>query len=521
MEFYINSHQIQKPPKLPKLDVDPKIDEDIEEAEDEQIEVQFRSEKGDTSFPAFSVPKSVTNDKLKLLLQAFKKSCPSSDDEDEEDILDVPYLFFLNGHEIQSSIAECAKHQILNTEKTLPIVYQPQAVFKVRPVSRCTSSMPGHTKEVLVASFSTSGRFLASGSGDATVRFWDLTTETPHFECKGHPGWVLALAWAPNDSKLASGDKSGKVIVWDPKTGKQIGCTMTRHTKFITALAWEPLHLNGSCRRLASASNDGSVIIWDTVLGKCLMSLTSHTMSVKCLKWGGSGLIYSASQDRTIKVWRTTDGALCRTLQGHGHWVNVLALNTDYVMRTAAFEPSKAQIVHEEQAKNENEQKIEALKRYDNVLKNIGEELMVSGSDDFQLILWNPSTEKKPLAHMTGHQQLVNDVKFSPDARLIASASFDKSVRLWNGKTGKFLARLLGHVQEVYQLAWSADSRILVSGSADSTLKLWGSNKDKGCWALKGDLPGHGDEVYTVDWSPDGQRVVSGGKDKVLRIWRK
>ena len=61
------------------------------------------------------------------------------------------------------------------------------------------------------------------------------------------------------------------------------------------------------------------------------MSLTSHTMSVKCLKWGGSGLIYSASQDRTIKVWRTTDGALCRTLQGHGHWVNVLALNTDYV----------------------------------------------------------------------------------------------------------------------------------------------------------------------------------------------
>ena len=78
MEFYVNSHQLQKPPKLPKLDVDPKIDEDIEEAEDEQIEVQFRSEKGDTSFPAFSVPKSVTNDKLKLLLQAFKKSCPVS-----------------------------------------------------------------------------------------------------------------------------------------------------------------------------------------------------------------------------------------------------------------------------------------------------------------------------------------------------------------------------------------------------------------------------------------------------------
>ena len=155
--------------------------------------------------------------------------------------------------------------------------------------------------------------------------------------------------------------------------------------------------------------------------------------------------------------------------------------------------------------------------RYEKVLSNVQEELMVSGSDDFTLKLWNPSKEKKHLASMTGHQQLVIDVKFSPDARLIASASFDKSLRLWNGKNGQFIARFLGHVQSVYQLAWSADSRLLVSGAADSTLKLWSLKTKK----LHTDLPGHGDEVYAVDWSPDGQRVVSGGKDKVLRIWRK
>lgn len=75
------------------------------------------------------------------------------------------------------------------------------------------------------------------------------------------------------------------------------------------------------------------------------------------------------------------------------------------------------------------------------------------------------------LARMTGHQQLVNDVKFSPDSRLIASASFDKSIKIWDGKTGAYITTLRGHVQAVYQISWSSDSRLLVSGSADSTVK--------------------------------------------------
>lgn len=75
------------------------------------------------------------------------------------------------------------------------------------------------------------------------------------------------------------------------------------------------------------------------------------------------------------------------------------------------------------------------------------------------------------LARMTGHQQLINDVKFSPDGRIIASASFDKSIKLWESNTGKYITSLRGHVQAVYSISWSADSRLLVSSSADSTLK--------------------------------------------------
>lgn len=102
-------------------------------------------------------------------------------------------------------------------------------------------------------------------------------------------------------------------------------------------------------------------------------------------------------------------------------------------------------------------------------------------------------------AHALLSVQLVNHVYFSPDGLWVASASFDKSVKLWNGVTGKFVAAFRGHVGPVYQIrfeifvifssylsniiwkmswysifycSWSADSRLLLSGSKDSTLKV-------------------------------------------------
>ena len=54
----------------------------------------------------------------------------------------------------------------------------------------------------------------------------------------------------------------------------------------------------------------------------------------------------------------------------------------------------------------------------------------------------------------------MNDVKFSPDARLVASASFDKSVRLWDGRTGRFMCVLRGHVQAVYQVSPSSYNQV-------------------------------------------------------------
>jgi len=267
------------------------------------------------------------------------------------------------------------------------------------------------------------------------------------------------------------------LIAWDPLSGKACA-TLKAHSKFISHICWEPLHRNAAGERLVTCSKDSLVKIWNLRTKSCEKTLAGHVGSIECVLWSGEGILYSASRDRTIKVW-DDGGKLIRTLQGHAHRVNTLALSSDYICRTGPFDP-----MHYQTYTSSNDAYQIAVQKYNAFKGALEPERLVSGSDDCTLIFWHPLVSKHPIKRLTGHQLLINHIAFSPDARFFCSASFDKKIKLWDGKTADYLVTLTGHVGAVYRVAWSADSRHLVSASKDSTVKLWavdGSQKKESC----------------------------------------
>ena len=118
-------------------------------------------------------------------------------------------------------------------------------------------------------------------------------------------------------------------------------------------------------------------------------------------------------------------------------------------------------------------------------------------------------------ATLEGHTDNVWSVAFRPNGVMLASASWDQTVRLWNVNTGRHLRTLTGHTNEVLSVAFSADGQTLASGSRDTTIRLWNPNNGK----LKRTLTGNGSGVASVVFSPDGQTLVSGNADRTIRLW--
>ncbi|RAR10389.1 vegetative incompatibility protein het-e-1 [Stemphylium lycopersici] len=141
-------------------------------------------------------------------------------------------------------------------------------------------------------------------------------------------------------------------------------------------------------------------------------------------------------------------------------------------------------------------------------------QLVASASYDNTVRLWEAATGTHR-STLEGHSKAVNAVAFSPDGQLVASASYDNTVRLWEAATGTHRSTLEGHSEAVNAVAFSPDGQLVASASYDNTVRLWEAATGTHCSTLEG----HSEAVNAVAFSPDGQLVASASDDKTVRLW--
>ncbi|MCY7331741.1 MAG: serine/threonine protein kinase [Pseudanabaena sp. CAN_BIN31] len=139
--------------------------------------------------------------------------------------------------------------------------------------------------------------------------------------------------------------------------------------------------------------------------------------------------------------------------------------------------------------------------------------ILAGASSEKIIELWDLQTNKK-IQTLKGHTGRVYDVQFSPDGKRLVSASDDRKVIIWEVATGKILNTLEGHQERVYTAIFSPDGKAIASSSADRTIRLWNAETGKPINTII-----EKSWVYDVSFTPDGKVLASGSKDGAIRLW--
>lgn len=157
--------------------------------------------------------------------------------------------------------------------------------------------------------------------------------------------------------------------------------------------------------------------------------------------------------------------------------------------------------------------------------------LLISGSRDKTLMIWKLYGENKdgyygyPHKSLTGHNHFISDLALANENNMVISSSWDKTLRLWDLKTGKTVRRFVGHTKEVFTVALSQDNRQIISAGADQGIKLWNT---LGECKFTTETHNHTDWVSSIKYSPlqktqskveSKPYFASVGWDGRLKIW--
>lgn len=305
--------------------------------------------------------------------------------------------------------------------------------------------LKGHDKEVFICAWNPVNDLLASGAGDATARIWNF-----------HDSSTAELKQIELQHRI------------------QQGGTQVLSTKDVTSLDW-----NSVGTQLATGSYDGFARIWSSD-GALLSTLGQHKGPIFALKWNkSSNYILSAGVDKTTIIWNPVSGEATQQFAFHSAPV----LDVDWNGNDTFASCSTDKCIH----------------------------LCQLGHD-------------RPLATFKGHTDEVNAIKWDPQGRLLASCSDDESLKIWSLNSENYIHNLKDHTREIYTIKWSPTgpgtsnpnkNLVLASASFDSTVKIWDTEIGRCLY----NLGQHNAAVYSVAFSPDGKYLASGSHDNYVHIW--